>query len=1438
MLWRKLVTKAGSSLFAGLLSLASVHSVMAAEPAQVPLFLQQPVRPIAMLNMSNDHQLFFKLYDDYSDLDGDGEPDTSYNHDFDYFGYFDSGKCYVYDTTQSRFEPSSLVNPSGFCNTSENSDEWSGNFLNWATMTRIDAVRKILYGGKRDVDAPNETVLERALLPNDAHSFAKYYNGPDISRLTPFNVVTNQAGTSNTGITLCNTTDGSGLSQDATEPPLMKVAKGNFSLWASNERSQCLWGERSNGNDPAATGIFAKGASPKKENDGLGEKDYQVRVHTCVQIDNDVNEDCQSYGSSKKPFGLLQEFGENESIHFGFITGSYDRNKSGGVLRKNVGNILDEINLDNGTFVVPDETQAGSFNGIIRTLDKLRIYGYDYGDGTYHNNVHGLVTDGSDGCVWANSSFTDGHCSNWGNPQSEIYLESLRYLAGLQPTPDFLADDSDRIEGLNTADWEQPVSDDNYCAPLHVVQFNASTSSYDGDALGGSSDLGYTGDKSVDSATNAIGASEGINNNDFFVGEILGATEPAKTNQLCTAKTVNGLADVRGTCPDAPRLEGSYQIAGLAGLARTEGIPLTGVNQPKQTVRTFGVALAPAVPSVTIPVPNSEGQTVNIQPACRDLRLDPEGNCAIVDFKIIEQETVNIEGVPTQVGKLYVNWEDSEQGGDFDQDMWGIMDYQVSALTATVTTQVVAQSSGGQMGFGYVISGTKSDGFKVHSGINNFIFGDFCEEAGDCTCSPGTGTQTCTLSDPTTQSYLIGESAARPLEQPLYYAAKWGGFPEEKEDAPPEEIANSEPENFFFATDPRELETALRTALGTVSASVGSASSVATNSTRLSEGSFIYQARFDGDWLGEVRAFAVDGNGDIEGSFSATTRDTMFTGSGAAAGRNIVTFNPEADETRDFTWANLSNDQRNALIGEDDEQLGIDRLNWLRGDDSNQDSNQNATGGLRDRPQNGLLGDIVNSSPVLRSGRDFGYSRLGTEMGGVSYSDFVIAKRTEVPTLFVGANDGMLHAFKAGQAAAANDNLLEERFAFVPNGVYSRLAGLTSTDYGSQSEPHKFTVDGPLNLGDAHLNGEWKSVLVGTLGAGGRGVFALDVTQPNNPKVLFELNNDDYPELGFVLGRPFVVPMADGSWAAIFGNGYMSGSTEGSQLVIVDLETGDPRFIETGAGTGLSAVALLPDSRGVVQYAYAGDLQGNMWKFDLTDTQNPNQWDVAFKQGNSKQPLFKAEDANGNPQPITGEPTLGLNPLKDDAVMVYFGTGKYFENADNNTSTDSQSSFYAIADTGEALGAARDRLHPKRLLQTSTDRKVEDDKVDWTDDIEGWVLDFNIPQEQGERVVVKPVLRFDRLFFPTLIPSDIPCRFGGRSWLMELTAVGDGFIGENTIENQNTLEDSLILGELSFNIVDTDSAKLLFNKSDGTMGGRNPDIPPSALGRQSWRQIR
>ena len=1253
-----------------------------------------------------------------------------------------------------------------YCNSVDGS--WSGNFLNWATMTRMDAVRKILYGGYRstDGDKDGDTVLERALLPHDAHSFAKYYNGTDIAKLTPYSLG-GGINDETSGITLCNTTNGSGMSQDNTHSPKIRVAAGNYSLWASNERWQCRWGTGNNGNDADSTGIEAYSSSPSEE-DG---DEYKARVQVCV--DGLLEENCRAYpDGNSKPAGLLQSYGEQGDILFGLITGSYGKNKSGGVLRKNVADLSDEV-------AVSTDGRFNDVDGIVKSLNLLRIYGYDYDEGIYH-------ASGGDNCQWGRNSFTDGNCSNWGNPQSEIYLESLRYLAGKSANTAYASNDSaNYISGLPAPVWSDPIGSSNYCAALNIIQFNASTSSYD-DGAGAAADLNAIG--TVDTWTNKVGAAEGIHGGSYFIGE-----NGTDNNQLCTAKTVGNLSDLAGTCPDAPRLGGTYDIAGLANYARSSKIR-SDYNVEKVT--TYGVALAPAVPKLS--VATSGGGELTILPACRN--SDVGGNCAIVDFKIVSQ------AADGSSGKMYVNWEDSEQGGDFDQDMWGTISYSISGSTVTVTTDVIAESTIYDMGFGYVISGTTNDGFHVHSGIEGYTGGD---------CS------NCQVGDAASSKvFSLGTSSGEALEQPLYYAAKWGGYSDDENGNPPSDtdIASSEPGTYFYAIDPAELEASLSKALEQVAAAAGSASSVATNSTRLGTDTVIYQALFNSaDWSGELRALNLNANGTV-GSTKWVTDDAKF---GSPATRNIVTYN---NAGVDFAWANLSAAQQEALKDGDSDLVGQARLNWVRGLD---------VPGLRDR--SALLGDIVNSSPVFAGRKKYSFHLLPEELGGLAYEAYYSgqkANRREV--LYVGANDGMLHAFDATTGA--------EQFAYIPSGVYAQLKNLSAPDYGTNSNPHAYSMDGKLFVGDAYINGAWKNILIGTLGAGGRGIFALDITNPDSfdaNDVLFELTDADFPGIGNITSEPVIAPTNDG-WKVIFGNGYNSQNTR-ARLFTVDLENPltETQVIEASdAGSnGLAGPALLTNGDGEVVSAYAGDLLGNMWKFDLSDN-NASNWDVAFKQGGALNPLFTAVDRNGKVQPITSTPTLGLNAKMDNAIMVYFGTGSYLSSSDNDTG-DVINSFYAIADEDTEVSGRSVLMQKSISTQANGVRDVADnDTTTWWTDKKGWYLDLTPDGSiTGERVTSKPLLVYDRLLFPTLITSSDPCSFGGSGWLMELVAVGDRYDG-HSIFGEDGVEVDYAVISYSEIIRSGEKAYLPTSNIKGELDVEEGDFPTEAVGRMSWRQIR
>ncbi|MCB2427774.1 pilus assembly protein [Methylophaga pinxianii] len=591
---------------------------------------------------------------------------------------------------------------------------------------------------------------------------------------------------------------------------------------------------------------------------------------------------------------------------------------------------------------------------------------------------------------------------------------------------------------------------------------------------------------------------------------------------------------------------------------------------------------------------------------------------------------------------------------------------------------------------------------------------------------------------------------------------------------------------FFSASDPDTFSEQLSRILSNIADRTSSASSVALNSGAISSESLVYQARFNsGDWTGQLLGFPIinDTENDNFGELSTPPVWDARNLIPAANDRKIVTF--DGNEGQPFRWANISAEQQALLISET-------ILSYLRGNKSNELSNG---GDLRNR--NYLLGDIINSAPAYVAAPVQRYAdNWGTDApeNASPYSTFRTTNTDRQPVVYVGANDGMLHAFNADNG--------QELFAYIPNILFSKLPDLANPNY-----THKNYVDGSPTVVDAFINGEWKTVLVSGLGGGGQGVFALDVTDPGAfttestaaSKVLWEFTDEDDADLGFTYGQPSIVRLQNGVWAAIFSGGYnnivdnnldgddTNDSTTGRAfLYIVDLSDGSLiKKIDTVVGTvenpnGLASPAAI-DSDGdfIVDFVYAGDLFGNMWKFDLSST-NTNNWAVAYSSGGNPQPLYKAcfgaTCDSSNIQPITTRPQVVRHPTSN-GFLVLFGTGKYLEVNDNSISGQVTQSFYGVWDKNQSSLTAFSRSD--LLQQSVTDevtvdgtsyRVTSDNSINWTNDL-GWYIDLispNATENLGERQVSNAIIRNGRIIFTTLLPSDDPCDFGGSGWLMEL----------------------------------------------------------------------
>jgi len=560
----------------------------------------------------------------------------------------------------------------------------------------------------------------------------------------------------------------------------------------------------------------------------------------------------------------------------------------------------------------------------------------------------------------------------------------------------------------------------------------------------------------------------------------------------------------------------------------------------------------------------------------------------------------------------------------------------------------------------------------------------------------------------------------------------------------------------------------------------------------------------------------LDGNADkgIPPRLWTTRRLVSATASYSADGTKSDSAIPFASDS----WSSLSEEDQRALLGLTDPAVALPAadssavqgakavMDFIAGkvDSSSFDFRKRAS----------LVGDIIRGAPVIveppsRIFKDPSYVALAEE------------NKDRRSLAYGGGNDGLLRAvdLKTGT----------ERFAYVPRPLFGKLATLTDPGYGSDP-PHTNFVDGPIAEGDAYLSGSktWSSVVVGALGAGAQAVYAIRSPSLAGATVvdatdvhLWDFTDRDDPDLGYVFGKPAIVRvlLSDGSirWVAVFGNGYNSSEDDGARapgcddptrnhgssacgravLYVLDIETGrliakldtltgrpdDPHHHGNAAlrepnGLGQPTVVgrVLTDSDGnplgygdpIATIAYAGDLFGNLWRFDLTGLS------ASGTTGETPTLVFQASGPDGA-QPITAPVVLASHPT-GIGTLVLFGTGRYLGLPD--VSDLSVQSFYGIWDQGGSETVSADDLLEQRFLETdlrvtgsdttavvSQGRTSTRNPIDWSVH-KGWRLDLLVGAAAlGERVVSAPQLRGGRVVFVSLIPEPDPCKAGGSSWV-------------------------------------------------------------------------
>ncbi|MFN7695632.1 MAG: pilus assembly protein, partial [Burkholderiales bacterium] len=597
---------------------------------------------------------------------------------------------------------------------------------------------------------------------------------------------------------------------------------------------------------------------------------------------------------------------------------------------------------------------------------------------------------------------------------------------------------------------------------------------------------------------------------------------------------------------------------------------------------------------------------------------------------------------------------------------------------------------------------------------------------------------------------------------------------------------------YFSAGNPNALFTGIRNALEAIDSAERSTAGATTSNPNITAGdNQIFVSSFETkSWTGELQGRRIDTvTGDVltgqdwsAGSLlnnNTSRRLLMFSGAATTKLKDFAWSTMSTSEKAHFELANITAAGRSltqyCLVGvsclssaTQTASAGEPLVRYLAGERTLEGEFADVAKPWRLRES--LLGDIVNSEAVFVGKPSLAFSDSG-------YGAFASSAATRRKMVYVGSNDGMLHAFDATTG--------NEVWAFIPTAVLPRLYKLADKDYANK---HEFFVDGTPTVQDAFIGGEWRTVLVGSLGLGGRSYFALDITDPDNPKALWEFT---HPNMGLTVGRAEIGKLSlNSEWVAVLpsglnnipnGDDYYNGADGKGYIYVVNLSTGtlatsvnDSGIIPTGQGStstpsGLGHIRAWFDDGEVnatMLRLYGGDNLGNVWRFDINDNVAPSGFEALR--------LITLKDGSGNAQPVTSRPELGQ---AGSYAMVYVGTGRYLGTSD--FSDTRQQSIYAIKDrlTDQSFDQPRsapsafvrqtlvDSTCPTGVSACTANSSVRSVPVPLPVNLAtngGWYVDLPV---SSERVTTEPVLALGTLVVTSniLVAGNV-CE-EGRGWV-------------------------------------------------------------------------
>jgi len=1237
-----------------------------------------------------------------------GTTDDSYSSSKEYIGYYNAEMCYVYQDApgetpkagKSKADYKRFV-ISGKATGRRCTNAFSGNFLNWASNSAIDMLRLALSGGDRIVDEPDLTVLQRAVLPNGNPTCMWNSTNFPAKKLA--------------------LKEASG----AVPGAMINAANGK-PIWVANTLNRIYFraGDNAHGTctDTSGYTLMADTSFAKGSTVGRTGQDLPTDAKFCAN----------EWAKCNANTGV-------QEVWYGDT----------GAKRWNVTPVRGEFTCDNNTFGDPA-------NNIVK---KCYVRPYT-GDWTPPKSANSLNSDG----FFYSRVEVCGKDSGGGLLDQRDYKFCKKYPSGNFKPEGVIQAKSDKLRMAvfgyaldQRLSWNNSTRQDGrFGGVLRVPAKYVGHSTYD---KNGRENTPAGGNKRAE-----WNAQTGV-----FFDNPEGVQSLPGSGTLTTSGVINYLNRFGRTNPTEAGIYKKYDPA--SELYYETLRYLQGLEPSPAAVENLTPAMYDGFPIYT---------------EWKDLDPYGDGRTKDEDYSCLKSSIALIGDVNTHDSRYYGKRRmpaANPAGNIPDMNYWlSVVQHferaqAMNYVDGSGNTRTTQNPNGATSGFVGTLNMDMSSNSKLARGQNSEVIGlaywarTHDIRGKDWTAAPDKqrpGLRVRSFFFDVNEFNLESDPAKRRSNNQYYLAAKYGGFftldgqksevyntqgnPFYDQNGNPNNdvwqdqgkkggvhVRPNEPETYFIQSNARGVLDAFskmfEDAAGTGERSIAGAAT--SGSSLTNEGLYSYQASYDtSGWTGDLAAYHITSSSmnPNEAVWSAQKRlaARVATPNGLA-GRKIVIGRRGANPNTAGTWfthegiaaeGELIVDLSRVSPTSVSDGQWKERLNYLRGDKSKE--------GSPFRVRNSALADIVNSGvQYVGAPGTSGNMREGR-------ADFAKEHAERGATVYIGANDGMLHAFDAETG--------DERFAYIPSWMGPKLSALTDPGYNSE---HQAYVDATPVIGDAKTGSgsgasDWKTVLVSGTGGGGRGVFALDVTDPTNfdpSKVMWEFTHLNDADMGFVIGKPRIVRLrVSGSaekgdavyrWFAMVPSGVNNYVEDKVYKNLTDYENNnaDPRtydriFSSTGRpaifllaldkpareawvegnnyykislpfdsalsttkGTGIINLEAMTDRQGmgITEYVFAGDLHGNLWALDFTKY-GAEKWTAGhlskFTTGSSgAYPMYIAKDASGNIQPITAAPTILRVSGADGEHVIGFGTGKYIEPSD--AASARQNTYYALYDHGK-----------------------------------------------------------------------------------------------------------------------------------------------------------